>query len=216
VRAYRNSFGPDYYSFDASAQLRVIVLNSSLLYNSSKATSLANEQLAWLDKPGVLDGTGSKIILMHHPMYLDHEDEEDNLPSQSHFRGVSFSNLYFHIPQEQRRAVMDRLCNAGGVLGIFAGHFHQCRVAQRARGGIAMITTSALGAQLGEVGSDGTLKPPTQRPGFRIVKFMPATENGHFGEIYSRYFNTEDVPGHSIPLQRDLPDNWKHVAYHQS
>jgi hypothetical protein len=70
-----------------------VVLNSSLLYDGSKARREAEEQLAWLDSPGVLDGPESKIVMLHHPMYLYHEDEEDDLASQSHFRGVSFSNL---------------------------------------------------------------------------------------------------------------------------
>jgi hypothetical protein len=184
-----------------------VVLNSSLLYDGSKAESEAEEQLAWLDSPGVLDGPESKIVMLHHPMYLYHENEEDDLASQSHFRGVSFSNLYFHIPRLQRKKVLDRLYRAGGVLAIFSGHLHQCREPSASKGGIAMITTSALGAQLGEVGRDGELLPPAQGAGFRIVKFRPS-ENESPAEVCSKYFNLEDVPRHPIPLEREDPENW--------
>jgi hypothetical protein len=70
-----------------------------------------------------------------------------------------------------------------------------------------MITTSALGAQLGEVGRDGELLPPAQSAGFRIVKFMPSVKESP-AEVYSKYFNLEDVPRHPIPLRREDPKKW--------
>src|SRR5262245_54140587 len=69
--AYRENFGPDYYSF-RSGDLLGYVLNSSLIAAPAKAPAEADRQEAWLNaelaKPRP-EGVQHRVIFQHHPWF---------------------------------------------------------------------------------------------------------------------------------------------------
>src|SRR5256885_3250522 len=73
LAAYREEFGPDYYSF-RSGDLEGFVLNSSLIAAPAKAQADADRQEAWLNaelaKPRP-EGVRHRVIFQHHPWFLD-------------------------------------------------------------------------------------------------------------------------------------------------
>lgn len=206
LKSYREEFGDDWYFVDVTENLRVIVLNSSLLFDDSGAREEAEAQKRWLDTDDVLGGTASKVVLLHHPLYLHDEEEPDNITSRSHLDGQDFSNRYFHLPS-RNRAILLKLFRRGSVVAVFAGHFHQCWETTQGDPPIAMVTSGALGKQLGRVDEDGTKLPPAHGAGIRLVKFFPPDESNP-PLITSRFFDLGSLPTHKIPLNRDAPDEW--------
>jgi 3',5'-cyclic AMP phosphodiesterase CpdA len=145
LRAYRDTFGADWYSFQHDA-LFAIVLNSSLIKDPSQARDEAAAQLAWLrtelERAESL-GASDVLVFQHHSFFVSEPDEPDD---------------YFNIPLAHRREILTILKKAG-VRAVFAGHFHQNAIARD--GELEMITTSAVGTPLGE-----------DPPGFRIVRWV--------------------------------------------
>lgn len=139
---YRKNFGPDYYTFQ-QGNLYGIVLNSSLVFDSSKAPKEAAKQDAWLH--ATLEGTrklkNKNIAVFEHiPWFINQPDEK---------------NGYFNIPIETRKAYID-LLKKYGVKYVFAGHLH--KNATGTDGNLTIVTTGPIGKPLG-----------TDSSGFRIV-----------------------------------------------
>ncbi|NDP20503.1 MAG: metallophosphatase [Paludibacter sp.] len=118
--------------------VQFIGINSCLI---NSGTDLEVKQLNWL-KESLMKKPASarKIVFTHHPFFTADINEKDS---------------YSNIPQKKRLEYM-QLFKTNGVKLIFAGHYHNNAQAQY--DGIEMITTSAVGKQLGKAKS-----------GFRVV-----------------------------------------------
>jgi serine/threonine-protein phosphatase CPPED1 len=139
---YRKNFGPDYYTFQIG-NLYGIVLNSSLVFDSSKAPREAAKQDAWLHS--TLEGTmklkNKNIVVFEHiPWFINQPDEK---------------NGYFNIPIETRKTYID-LLKKYGVRYVFAGHLHKNAIGTD--NNLTIVTTGPIGKPLEEDSS-----------GFRIV-----------------------------------------------
>jgi 3',5'-cyclic AMP phosphodiesterase CpdA len=143
LAAYRERFGPDYYSF-RHGDFAGFVLNSSLIAAPAGAKQEAAKQEAWLAaelRKARREGARRLVIFQHHSWFLNQPDEADE---------------YFNIPKETRMRYLDLFRN-NGVTHVFAGHYH--RNAQGRAGNLEMITTGPVGKPLGGA-----------RSGIRIVK----------------------------------------------
>lgn len=143
IRKYRDDFGDDYFSFWKNG-CKFITLNSQMYWNSSKIPDLKKEQDDWLDNELICDSTQHKhlVIFQHIPLFTESYDEP--------------THIYFNIEKEQRKNLIERFRNAG-VKKVFCGHYHKNAVAFHED--FECITTSAIGAQLGDDGH-----------GYRIVQ----------------------------------------------
>jgi len=155
LAAYREKFGPDYYSF-RSGDLAGFVLNSSLIAAPAKAQAEADRQEAWLKaelaKPRP-EGVRHRVIFQHHSWFLEKADEPDQ---------------YFNIPAAPRKRYL-KLFHDSGVTHVFAGHYH--RTAYGRDGALDMITTGPVSKPLG--------KEPS---GLRIVVWTDAgIEHQYYG-----------------------------------
>ncbi len=142
VRAYRQRFGPDRYTFESHGLLG-IVINTSLIKEPAGAPDETAAQEAWLR--AVIDTARRArhrqvMVFQHHSWFLARADEPDQ---------------YFNLPSARRRDLLDLLAS-GGVTHVFAGHYH--RNAFGRDGKLEMVTTGPVGKPLG---SDPS--------GFRIV-----------------------------------------------
>jgi serine/threonine-protein phosphatase CPPED1 len=222
IARFTNEFGLDYYQFSIG-NLHVIALNSGLLYDPSIAPKEALAQDAWLDRTlsfrASKDADGSlqtRIVLLHHPVWLEACDEPDQLESRSHTRGRVISNSCFHLSRARRQPFLDKLLKAGNVACIFSGHFHQNRASSssergRTNGNVIRMVTTASACECMAPVVDGACMPNVDKPGFRIVKYFPA-KAGTPALLVDRYFSTSEcMAGASplkIPLERSKPDDW--------
>ncbi len=133
LKAYREKFGADYYSFTSDG-LEGFVLNSSLIATPLQAPAEAERQEAWLTaalaKPRAA-GVRFRVIFQHHPWFLEKADEPDQ---------------YFNIPTATRMRYL-KLFHESGVTHIFAGHYHRNTYGRE--GELQMITTGPVGKFLG-------------------------------------------------------------------
>src|SRR5260221_7501839 len=134
LAAYREKFGPDYYTFRAG-DLLGYVLNSSLIAAPAKAQAEADRQEAWLKaelaKPRP-EGARHRVIFQHHSWFLENAGEPDQ---------------YFNIPSATRKRYL-KLFHESGVTHVFAGHYH--RTAYGRDGALEMITTGPDSKPLGQ------------------------------------------------------------------
>jgi 3',5'-cyclic AMP phosphodiesterase CpdA len=148
LAAYRERFGPDYYTF-RSADLAGFVLDSSLIQHPENAPQEAARQEQWLRaelEKAATDGVHWRVVFQHIPWFLENADEPDQ---------------YFNIPKEARSKYLAML-QKYGVAATFAGHYH--RNASGQAGSMRMITTGPVGMPLGDATS-----------GIRVVKVTPAS-----------------------------------------
>ena len=159
LAAYRERFGPDYYTF-RYGDFAGFVLDSSLIAAPAGAKEEAAKQEAWLAaelEKARREGARRLVVFQHHPWFLADPEEADQ---------------YFNIPRETRARYLE-LFRKYGVSHVFAGHYH--RNAQAAAGGLEMITTGPVGKPLGGA-----------RSGMRIVKVSDAgidQEYYDFGDL---------------------------------
>lgn len=142
LAAYRERFGPDYYSF-REGPIYGIVLNSSLIHSPENAPEELRKQDEWLRAEVVkakASGAPSILVFQHHPFFLERGDEPDQ---------------YFNIPLVRRTPMLEMFHQAG-VRHIFSGHYH--RNALGHDGDLEMVTTGPVGMPLGGA-----------RSGFRAV-----------------------------------------------
>ena len=158
---YRKNFGPDYYTFE-HGNLYGIVLNSSLIFDSSKTPEEAAKQDAWLHT--TLEGTKKLkhkniVVFEHIPWFINELNEK---------------NGYFNIPIKTRKAYID-LLKKYGVRYVFAGHLHKNAIGTD--GNLTIVTTGPIGKPLGKDSS-----------GFRIV----TVNGSKFGYPYYRLDSIPD------------------------
>ena len=132
VAAYRERFGPDYYTFRAGG-MAGFVLDSSLEKAPKEVAAEAAKQEAWLRAELVKakqDGVRHLIVFQHHPFFLKDPAE----PEQ-----------YFNIGLETRRRYL-ALLHEFGVQWVFAGHYHRNDYGRD--GDLQMVTTGPVGKPL--------------------------------------------------------------------
>jgi len=143
LRAYREIFGPDWYSF-RQGDVYGIVLNSQLIDAPDDVPGEAAKQLAWLREELIRANSSSAqhlLVFQHQSYFLEIPDEADQ---------------YFNIDKGSR-AVYLGLLKKSGVEAVFAGHYHRNSYGRDEN--LEMITTGPVGRPLGEDPS-----------GFRIVE----------------------------------------------
>ena len=142
VRAYRQRFGPDRFTFENHGLLGVVI-NTSLIKEPAAVPDETAAQEAWLQTTlAQARRTGHRQIMVfqHHSWFLARADEPDQ---------------YFNLPSAKRREMLD-LLERYGVTHVFAGHYHRNSIGRD--GTLEMVTTGPIGKPLG---SDPS--------GFRIV-----------------------------------------------
>jgi 3',5'-cyclic AMP phosphodiesterase CpdA len=147
LAAYRERFGPDYYTF-RFPDFAGFVLDSSLIQHPESAPEEAARQEQWLLaelKKAAADGVRWRVVFQHIPLFLENPDE----PGQ-----------YFNIPKEAREKYL-AMFQKYGVAAVFAGHYH--RNASGQAGSLRMITNGPVGMPIDEPAS-----------GIRIVKVSPS------------------------------------------
>ena len=148
---YKKIIGDDKFSFNHRKNL-FIGINSNLLKTGSHR--LEKEQYEWLENElKNAGGIRNIVVFAHHPFFAKDADEPDT---------------YSNIPLVKRKKYFE-LFSRFGVKAVFAGHFHKNSIGDYE--GVDMITTSAVGKQLGN-----------DQSGFRIVK---VTQDSIFSEYYS-------------------------------
>ena len=134
LAAYRERFGPDYYTF-RSGNLAGFILNSSIIQHPEAVRDEYDKQLKWLrselDKARK-DGVAHLVVFQHIPFFLKSPDEPDQ---------------YFNIPLEQRKEYLAVL-HEYGVHNVIAGHYH--RNAVGVDGSLMMITSGPVGKPVEE------------------------------------------------------------------
>lgn len=159
---YRRKFGPDWYKFTCGNCL-YIVLNSCIFYDDRYCADDAAKQLQWLRRT-LQEATAAHythtFICMHHSLYLEHPDEEDD---------------YFVLPRQARSTLLE-LFHAHCIRAVFCGHYHRNAFAAETlgapcEGDMELVTTSSLTMSLGQ-----------DPPGIRIVKvFDDHIEHDYYG-----------------------------------
>jgi len=134
IRAYRDVFGSDYYSFRMHDTL-FVALNTTVIDHPENVPGEWEAQLGFLrdelDLAGRSD-VGHVIALGHHPLFIERADEPDS---------------YWNLPTERRRVILDLFRDAGVSHG-FAGHWH--RNAIGVDGGFTQVTSGPVGYPLGD------------------------------------------------------------------
>ena len=142
IAAYRERFGPDYYTF-RSHDMAGFVLDGNLLKAPLHVPEEAQKQEQWLRQElekAKRDGIKHNVVFLHQPFFL----EDPNEPDQ-----------YFNLPLATRRRYLD-LFHQYGVEHVYAGHYH--RNDHGREGALEMVTTGPVGKPIGNDPS-----------GFRIV-----------------------------------------------
>jgi hypothetical protein len=159
MASYRQLIGPDYYSF-RHQDLYGIVLNSTIITDPSLVPEENAKQLEWLKAELAKardSGARSIMVFQHHPYFVTSPDDTNTMA----------------VPPDKRKVYLD-LFKEYGVSHIFAGHLH--RNAEAEDPPLKMITTSAIGRQLG-----------TDSSGLRLVLVRPT------GVEYP-YYNLGAIP----------------------
>jgi 3',5'-cyclic AMP phosphodiesterase CpdA len=142
LRAYRQIFGRDYYSFHLEG-MEGLVIDSQLIKDGTHAPEAAKGQQQWLLARLAQARTQHVrplVVFQHIPWFLKNAREKNN---------------YFNIPMQTRLEYLG-LLHRFGVQQVFAGHYHQ-----NARGTYRDLKV----ATIGPVG-----KPLAKDPsGFEIV-----------------------------------------------
>ena len=146
LAAYRQHFGPDYYSFQAGG-ITGIVLDSSLEKSPGQVPDETAKMESWLDAElakAVQEGAARIVVFQHIPFFLKSAGEADQ---------------YFNIPLETRRRYL-KLLHKYGVRDVFSGHLHHN--SEGLDGDLDMVTSGPVGMPL-EGGRSGmclvTLSP---------------------------------------------------------
>lgn len=154
LAAYREIFGPDWYSF-AWGNWRFVVLNSTIVHRPDSVEAELARQWTWLVETFTGDTRtySGTIIFQHHALFITDPDEEDR---------------YENIPQQQRTRYLD-IFRRNGVNAVFAGHYHGNGYGRNSS--LEMVITGPVG------------EPLRQDPsGFRIVKVFPDhVEHAYYG-----------------------------------
>jgi 3',5'-cyclic AMP phosphodiesterase CpdA len=131
LAAYRERFGPDYYTFRAG-DIEGIVLDSNLEKGADKVPEEAAKMEAWLrtELARTHEGVRHTIVFQHIPFFLKDPNEPDQ---------------YFNIPRETRLRYL-KLLHQYGVKQVFAGHLHHN--SEGHDGDLDMVTIGPVGMPL--------------------------------------------------------------------
>jgi 3',5'-cyclic AMP phosphodiesterase CpdA len=134
IRAYRDVFGPDHYSFRMHDTL-FIAMNTSVIDHPEEVPHEWEAQLAFLTDElahAARSDLDHIIVIGHHPLFVSAPDEPDT---------------YWNLPLERRRVILDLLHEAGVRIG-FAGHWHRNAIASD--GPFTQVTSGPVGYPLGD------------------------------------------------------------------
>jgi 3',5'-cyclic AMP phosphodiesterase CpdA len=133
LAAYRENFGPDYYTFRAGG-IAGFVLDSCLEKAPKNVPDEAAKMEAWLKTElakARRDGVKNLIVFQHHPFFLSDLNEEER---------------YENIPRETRLRYLSLLRDYG-VQQVFAGHLHHNAEGRYAD--VQIVTSGPVGKPLG-------------------------------------------------------------------
>lgn len=148
---YFKHYDADKFDF-TYGNVQFVGINSSYIHSGNDEEI---NQFSWLQATLTKNPVNiRKIIFSHHPFFINDINEKDN---------------YSNISQPERSRYM-QLFKKQGVLAVFAGHYHNN--AEAFYQGIDMVTTSAIGKQLGSAKS-----------GFRIIKVYPDSITHQYIEL---------------------------------
>ena len=154
---YTSHMGEDRFCAEIGKVLLVGMNTDYLKYTEGTAEEAA--QVEWLRETlADKEKSGISIVFGHHPFFLDKADEPEE---------------YFNIRPDKRKIYMD-LFKEAGVTAVFCGHKHDNYVT--ADGDMPVVTTSAIGKQLGNAES-----------GIRIIVC-------HKGKVWHSYLTPEEIP----------------------
>ena len=131
LAAYRERFGPDYYTF-RSGDIAGFVLDSSLLKAPEKVPGEAAKMEAWFRAELAKAKAEGKrpIVFQHIPFFIKDANEPDQ---------------YFNLPIATRLRYL-KLLREYGVHEVFAGHYH--KNAEGRDGDLDMVTSGPVGMPL--------------------------------------------------------------------
>ncbi len=153
LAAYREKFGPDYYTFRSHA-MAGFVLDGNLLKSPQHVPDEAQKQEQWLRQElekAKREGIKQLVVFLHQPLFLEDPGETEQ---------------YFNIPLDARRRYL-ALLHEYGVEHVYAGHYH--RNAYGRDGPLEIVTT-------GPVSKPGGNDPS----GFRIVTVKDGKFESHY------------------------------------
>jgi predicted MPP superfamily phosphohydrolase len=130
--AYRERFGPDYYSF-RTGDIAGLVLNSNLEKGADKVPEEAAKMEAWFRSElerAKLTGARHIIVFQHISFFLKDPNAEDQ---------------YFNITKVVRERYL-RLLQQYGVTKVFPGHYHRNELGRD--GDLEMVTCAPVGMPL--------------------------------------------------------------------
>jgi 3',5'-cyclic AMP phosphodiesterase CpdA len=137
---------PDYRGVHING-VDLIILNSQYLKDESRDTPAAREQRSFVeDALAHSPEQCRRILVMHHPLYFNHPEEEET---------------YFCLPVRERKWVLG-LLSRYHVCAVLSGHYHRNHISRI--GSTELITTGPVSVAMG-CDSDGS----TAQRGFRVV-----------------------------------------------
>lgn len=130
---YRSEFGKDWYFFNCGGY-HFVAINSNIIHQGKNVPDETPRQRQWLEddlQQADIDFPGHTIILMHHSLFLEKPDEDDD---------------YFNIPNGPRQDYLE-LFEKHQIKTVLAGHLHKNSYGKA--GQLEMITTAPVGLPLG-------------------------------------------------------------------
>ena len=138
-----------------------IVINSQYYKDASNVPELLEEHDKWFDEQLALAKTNQckQAVIFQHIAWFNHKvDEPDD---------------YFNIGPVMRHKMLQKIRQAG-IKHVFAGHYH--RNAGGFDGDLEMVTSSAIGCQIGN-----------DKSGMRIVRIFE-------DRLDHKYYGFDDFP----------------------
>ena len=138
LAAYRERFGPDYYTFRAG-DMAGFVLDTNVIKAPQRVAEESAKQEAWLRSElakARQEGVKRLIVFAHISFFLKDANEEDQ---------------YFNVPKEARARYL-KIFHEFGVRNVFAGHYHRNEAGRD--GDLEMTTSGPVGKPL-EGGKSG-------------------------------------------------------------
>ncbi|WP_290541092.1 metallophosphoesterase [Alistipes sp.] len=166
VEPYTKRLGADHFCVRVNGNL-LTGINSNYLKDEIRDLSKEQNQFLWLTR-SLKKNRRISLVFTHHPFFLRQIDELGG---------------YSTISPEKRRRYFE-LFRKTGVQAVFAGHLHDN--AEASYDNIGMITSSAVGRQLGDALS-----------GVRIIVIKDQT-------IVHRYYSLDEIPGTQTELIQTL------------